>query len=77
MQTIRTRFKKITNKNPLRASANCFAEAVLGQGYSERTVRFWFHRLVDKDDYAAEDEREVVSDMVVKNFTPKLVPKSK
>jgi hypothetical protein len=30
------------------------------QEFKERTIGYWFHRLVDGDDYEASNEREVV-----------------
>lgn len=54
-------FYDLQRLNPLWSDWICFCEAIKGKKYLKRTtIRKWFKILVDKDDYAKEDEVELL-----------------
>jgi len=61
MRSIERRFKKIEKKNSDYTTYLCFAEAVRGQRFRSKTIRFWFNRLVDKDDYDKRDKKLILT----------------
>ncbi len=52
---VQKRFEKIANKNPHYSSYIAFAETVRDSTLSESTVRRWFYKLIDVDDYGKSD----------------------
>ena len=60
MKSIERRFNNIAEKNPCWSSYICFAEAIKGQGFSKQTIHRWFHKLVDKNDYARSEKQEIL-----------------
>ena len=60
MQAIENRFNKISNENPGWSSFICFEETVRGQGFSYYTIRRFFNKLVDKDDYDEKDKKTLL-----------------
>lgn len=60
MKSLERRFKRIAERNLYWSSYLCFAEAVNRQEFITSTVHRWFHKLVDKDDYARGDKRTVL-----------------
>ncbi len=60
MRSIERRFNKISQKNQYLSSLVCFERAVKGQNFKKRTIRHWFGRLVEKDDYAQKDKRTIL-----------------
>lgn len=64
MRSIQRRFNNIIEKSFVKSSYLCFTEAIKGQGFSERIIRRWFIKLVDKDDYAKCEKGAVVEFLV-------------
>jgi len=60
MRSVRRVFKRIEAKNPYRSSLLCFAEAVRGRSFSRKTIIRNFNALVDKEDYAKNERKEIV-----------------
>lgn len=56
MKSLERRFQNITERNPNFSSYFCFTKAVEGQGFNKKTIRRWFQKLVDKDDYAKSEK---------------------
>ena len=61
MKSLERRFNNITEKNPRWSSYICFAEAVKERGFSEQTIHRWFQKLVDKNDYARSEKKEILA----------------
>ena len=61
MKSIERRFNNILKKNPYWSSYICFTEAIKGQNFSDQTMRHWFNKLVDKDDYDKNDKKALLS----------------
>ena len=61
MKSIKRRFNNIEKKNPYWRSYICFAEAMKGQDFSGQTIRRWFNKLVDKNDYAKSDKKAILN----------------
>ena len=61
MKSIERRFNNILKKNPYWSSYICFAEAIKAQNFSDQTMRHWFNKLVDKDDYDKSDKKALLS----------------
>jgi len=61
MRSIERRYRKIAKKNPIWSSHTCFARAIAGQRFSREAIHFWFNKLVDKDDYAKKEKKQVLA----------------
>ena len=61
MKSIARRFNKINQKNPGLSTMSCFAMAITDQNFSRQTIARGFNKLVDKDDYAKKDKKEIVA----------------
>jgi hypothetical protein len=64
MYNIKSRFEKIAANHPLYSTYTAFAEAIKNTSISERTVRLWFYRLVDSEDYQKSDGPAIVRHLV-------------
>ena len=66
MRSIERRFQAIAEKPSSwnRPTIGCFAMAVARQGFTANKMYYWFKRLVDPDDYARADRREILADMI-------------
>lgn len=60
MKSVERCFNEIREKKLGLSSYGYFAEAVRNQWFSFRIIRFWFHKLVEKEDYAKEDKKEIL-----------------
>jgi len=60
MRSVRRVFKRIKAENPYWSSLLCFAEAVRGRNFSRRTILRNFNSLVDKEDYARDEKKEII-----------------
>ncbi len=60
MKSIRRRFINLTEKNPYWSTSICFAEAIYWQDFSIECICEWFNKLVDKQDYAPGDKKEIM-----------------
>ncbi len=58
MKSIERRFAGWQKSRPHHSTFINFSRAVNGGRFSPDTIRRWFNRLVDKDDYAAADKRD-------------------
>lgn len=63
MKSIQRRFNNIREKKEGWSSYLCFAQAVVGQKFSRETIHRWFNKLVDKDDYAARDKKNILTNL--------------
>lgn len=61
---MRERFDKIQSKNPLYSSYICFAELVTGKNMPRRSIARHFHKLVEEDDYAKNEEDEIIDHLM-------------
>lgn len=61
MKSIERRFKGISSRHPFWSSYTCFAEAITGQNFSRESLRYWFNKLVDKNDYAQSDKKAIIA----------------
>jgi len=39
----------------------CFTVVIMGKAYTRKMIREWFGKLVDKDDYAAEEKGQLLA----------------
>jgi len=60
MKSLRRRFERIQSKHPEWSSIICFNAATRGQGFSKKTMYRWFNKLVDPDDYAPDEKKQLV-----------------
>ena len=60
MKSIERRFNKVQIKNPYYSPIICFNLAVDEQGFSGQIIARWFNKLVDKDDYASSDKKDIL-----------------
>ncbi len=60
MKSIERNFKAIESKNPWLSSLVCFTVAIMGKKLSTKAMRLWFYKLVEKDDYAKNEKKEVL-----------------
>lgn len=61
MKSFERRFNKIKNRNPFWSTLVCFTETIRGIGFSRQSIHNWFNELVDKNDYAKEDKKAILS----------------
>lgn len=59
MKTLELRFKTIQENNPNYGAYIAFANAVKGQKFNKQTIHRWFYELVPKEDYDAEDKKDL------------------
>lgn len=74
MERLEKALNDLYARNESWSSATCFASLVLSRVMSPKTIKAWFKKLVDKDDYAEEDMDEIIADLVNRRFvkTPKV-----
>lgn len=60
MRSIERRFKQINEKKPRWSSWSCFVKAIKGQKFNKKIINRWFNQLVDKDDYAKDEKKELL-----------------
>ena len=63
MKSIQRRFNNIREKKEGYSDYLCFCEAIKGQKFSREAIRRWFNKLVDKDDYAASDRKNILTNL--------------
>lgn len=61
MKTLERNFKKIEANNPYWSTYTCFAQAIKGKSFNKETIRRWFNKLVNRDDYSSEDKKTILS----------------
>lgn len=70
MKSIKRRFLKIQKKNSYWSSYLCFAETIKGQNFSIRALRYWFEKLVEKDDYSRSEKKSIIATLSELNKQP-------
>ncbi len=60
MYQVKKRFEKIANAKPVLSTYMVYAETIRGTGLSEITIRRWFYRLVEPDDYAPNEVQPIL-----------------
>tara|TARA_B100000745_G_scaffold300419_1_gene254319 strand:- start:1350 stop:1583 length:234 start_codon:yes stop_codon:yes gene_type:complete len=63
MNSIERRFRIISTNNPHWAAYVCLAEAITCRNYNHKTVRRNFLKLVPKEDYEADIEKEIITEL--------------
>jgi len=71
MKSVKANFNKIQEKNPYWSSFVCFAVTTQRKKYTWNIVRYWFNKLVEKDDYARDEKMQIYK--WLKQFT--ILPK--
>lgn len=63
MKSLERRFNNIRGKlkNSDWSNYLVFAEAVREQYFSKQAIHRWFYKLVDQDDYASKEKKEILS----------------
>ena len=64
MYKVKNRFEELARKYPYYSTYVVFAETIRGTGLTENTIRRWFYRLVEADDYAQDEVRSVLRHLV-------------
>jgi hypothetical protein len=64
MRSLKRIFNRIRSENPYWSDYTCFAEAVRGRKFSRKTIIRNFNSLVDKEDYAKSEKREIIEHLV-------------
>jgi hypothetical protein len=60
MRSLKRIFNKIRSENPFWSGYTCFAEAVRGRKFSRKTIIRNFNSLVNKEDYAKNEKKEII-----------------
>lgn len=63
MKSLERRFNNITKKNLNYSSYLCFVETIKGGKFDRRTIRQWFDKLVDKDDYDQSERKDIIKNL--------------
>ena len=61
MRSIERRYRSMEIKNPLWSSYICFVEAVKNQHFNRQAISRWFSKLVEKDDYARNEKKQILN----------------
>ena len=61
MKSLERRHINIQKRNPYLSSYINFAKALTGQNFTQRSIQFWFNKLVDKDDYFQKDKKDIIT----------------
>jgi hypothetical protein len=64
MRLLKRIFSRIRSENPYWSDYICFAEAVRGRKFSRKTIIRNFNSLVDKEDYAKNEKKEIIEYLV-------------
>jgi len=64
MKSVRRVFKRIRAENPYWSSLLCFAETVRERNFSRRAILRNFNALIDKEDYAKNEKKEIIEFLV-------------
>jgi len=64
MRSVKRIFKRMRDENPFWSDYICFAEAVRGRRFSRKTIIRNFNFLVDKEDYARSEKKEIIDFLV-------------
>jgi hypothetical protein len=64
MRSLKRVFNRIRGENPYWSDYTCFAEAVRGREFSKKTIIRNFNSLVDKENYAKNEKREIIEHLV-------------
>jgi hypothetical protein len=70
MRSVERKFNKINKKNPYWSSWNCFVNAIKGQDFNKRIILKWFNKLIDKNDYAKNEKKELIKHLLKVSSTP-------
>jgi len=60
MRSVKRVFNRIKSENPFWSDYICFAEAVYGRRFSRKAIIRNFNSLVDREEYARSEKREIV-----------------
>jgi len=60
MRSVKRRFNNIIEKKPNWSSYLCFIETIKKQNFSSKIVKYYFNRLIDKNDYSPNEKREIL-----------------
>jgi len=60
MRSIERRFNNIAKKNPCWSSYIYFTETIKKRQFSKQTIRRWFYKLIDKNDYSRSDRKAIL-----------------
>ncbi len=69
MKSIERRFNKFKDKRPGWSTYSCFVAAIRGQNFSSESIRRWFNKLVEKDDYGTGEKKNILAHL--ENLTKK------
>ena len=61
MKSLERRFKNTVDRNPYWSSYTCFAEALKGEGFGKQTIRRWFSKLVENEDYEKTGKKSILA----------------
>jgi hypothetical protein len=64
MKSLQRRFVNISETNQQWSSYYCFYEAIKDQEFSKEIIQRWFQKLVNKDDYARNEKRNIVAYLI-------------
>jgi hypothetical protein len=64
MRSLKRIFDKVRERNPLGSDYICFAEAIRGKNFSRKTIVRHFNSLVDRNDYAKSEKKEILRFLV-------------
>jgi hypothetical protein len=64
MKSIQRKFESIKEKNPDWTSYTSFAQTISDQSFSEKLIRRYFNKLVDKEDYLPEEKKEILNHLL-------------
>ena len=73
MRSLERRFKELEQKNPNMSSLGVFITTINKQKFGEQTLKNWFNKLVDKEDYDKSVKRELIDYLKLLNRAEEIV----
>jgi len=64
MKSFKERYNRFAEKFPNFSSYLCFAEVIKHHKYDKEKINYWFNKLVDTDDYARKEKKQIVEYLV-------------
>lgn len=63
MKSIQRRFEAIAQKYPDLSTYICFARTIRGGGFGKKSIRHWFGKLIDPNDYDRPDKITLIEQL--------------
>lgn len=74
MRSIKRRFLNVKERNPNLGDCINFMKAIREQNFGKDMIGRWFNKLIDKNEYDANDKKALISQFVDASRKPETTP---